>query len=340
MSQLLRFGAIFSPLSDIPYLGLLTGYAGWVNPVELSILIPVYNGEDFIGSTIDSVLEHSKGFNVECIVIDDGSNDNTPKIIQKYGQKIRAFHQLNMGESAAVNKGLELAHGEYAVVVSADDPVMTSDLFSGVVEFFDNNPAVVAWYPDWNVIDDSGATLKEMHLPEFDFEDLFARNIVLPGPGTWFRVKTALEIGGRRIRWRYVGDYDFWLRLSRYGELVHRPGQLAQWRKHLRSTSISERGPAMAQERVRVIEDFISEHKDTLDRKSKSLALAHANYLAARLGFFSSEVNSRRLFYKALSLDARVIKSINPYEAIFMLTFPFSKYLTDTLKKFLKKYVK
>ena len=310
-----------------------------MNYVDLSILIPVYNGEDFIGSTIDSVLKYSEGFNVECIVIDDGSSDSTPKLIQEYEQKIRTFRQSNMGESAAVNKGLELARGKYAVVVSADDPIMTSELFNGVVEFFEHNPNVVAWYPDWNVIDDSGVTLKAIRLPEYDFEDLFSRNIVLAGPGTWFRVKTALEIGGRRIRWKYVGDYDFWLRLSQHGELVHRPELLAQWRKHLRSTSISERGPAMAWERVRVVEDFISEYKNTLDRKSTSLALAHANYLAARLGFFSREVKSRKLFFNALKLDARVVKSVKPYEAIFMLAFPISKYLTDASKNLLKKYV-
>jgi glycosyltransferase involved in cell wall biosynthesis len=329
-----------SPLSENPYADLLTGYAGQVNSVELSILIPVYNGEDFIGPTIDSVLEYSEGFNVECIVIDDGSNDSTPILLQEYGQKIRTFHQSNMGESAAVNKGLELARGQYAVVVSADDPIMTSGLFTGVVKFFENNPKVVAWYPDWAVIDGSGNLLKAVRLPEFDFEDLFSRNIVLPGPGTWFRVQTALEIGGRRIRWKYVGDYDFWLRLSRYGRIEHRPELLAQWRKHLRSTSISERGPLMAWERVRVIEEFISEYQNTLDKKSTSLALAHANFLAARLGFFSSEVNSRKLFFKAIKLDARVLKSIKYYEAIFMLAFPFSKYLTDASKNFMKKYVK
>jgi glycosyltransferase involved in cell wall biosynthesis len=270
-------------------------------------------------------------------VIDDGSTDSTPILIQEYGQKIRVLHQSNMGESAAVNKGLELARGKYAVVVSADDPIMTSELFNGVVEFFENNPDVVAWYPDWKVIDHNSATLKEISLPEYDFEDLFSRNIVLPGPGTWFRLKTALEIGGRRIRWKYVGDYDFWLRLSRHGELVHRPYLLAQWRKHMRSTSISKRGPSMARERVQVIEEFISEYQNTLAKKSTSLALAHANYLAARLGFFSLEVNSRKLFFKALQLDIRVIKSVKPYEAIFMLAFPMSKHITDTSKKILKK---
>lgn len=310
-----------------------------MNSVELSILIPVYNGEDFIGSTLDSVLRYSEGFNVECIVIDDGSIDSTPILIQEYGQKIRTFHQSNLGESAAVNKGLELARGKYAVVVSADDPIITSELFNGVVEFFEYNPNVVAWYPDWKVIDDTGETLKVIRLPEFDFEDLFSRNIVLPGPGTWFRVKTALEIGGRQIRWKYVGDYDFWLRLSRCGELVHRPYLLAQWRKHMRSTSISERGPSMAWERVRVIEEFISEYQTTLDKRSSSLALAHANYLAARLGYFSPAVKSRKLFFNALKLDIRVINSVKPYEAIFMLTFPISKYIIDASKKLLKKYV-
>lgn len=301
--------------------------------VELSVVIPVYNGEDFIGSTIDSVLLHAVGFNVECVVVNDGSTDRTAEILSRFNGNIRVHYQENSGESAAVNKGLQLALGQYVAVVSADDPVLTPKLFEGVVEFFESNPNVVAWYPDWNVIDEKGRVIKNITLPEFDFRDLFSRNIVLPGPGTWIRKQSALEIGGRRSQWKYVGDYDFWLRLSQIGPLAHRHGVLGQWRKHARSTSISERGPQMANERISVIEDFISSNFGKLNPSDVTLARAHANYLAARLGFFSKSVNSRILFFRALKSDIRVAKSIKVYEMIFMVTFPLSKNLYDLLFK-------
>jgi glycosyltransferase involved in cell wall biosynthesis len=79
--------------------------------VELSVVVPVYNGEEFIGSTIKSILSNSKGFNVECIVIDDGSTDRTPEILAAFSGKVRMYRQDNAGESAAVNKGFQLVLG-------------------------------------------------------------------------------------------------------------------------------------------------------------------------------------------------------------------------------------
>lgn len=305
--------------------------------MELSVVIPVYNGEDFIRQTIESVLINSLDFQVECIVIDDGSTDQTPNILESYGNRIITIRQENAGEGAAVNKGLDVAKGSYAVVISADDPVLSSKLFEGVTTFFESHLNAVAWYPDWNIIDDHEQVLSTVLLPKYDFNDLFSRNKVLPGPGTWFRTQTALAINGRRIKWKYVGDYDFWLRLSMQGSLVHREGVLAQWRRHPRSTSISKRGFDMSQERIFVIEEFIEEFKSALHPRSISLARANANYLAAKLGFFSKDVNSRKLIMRALNQDLRVLLSAKPHELFFMFTFPASKILLDYLKKFHKK---
>ena len=301
--------------------------------VELSIIVPVYNGADFIQATIDSVLQYSKGFPCECIVIDDGSTDHTAQLLARYSGLIRVIHQVNGGEGNAVNRGIREALGKYILVVSADDPVLTDRLFAGVTDFFENNPEVVAWYPDWQIIDEFGFTLRTIKLPPYDFVDLFARNRVLPGPGTWFRKYEALSIGGRNTRWKYVGDYDFWLRLSQIGTLAHRNEVLAQWRHHARSTSIAQRGPSMAQERLNVIDDFIKDNLNNLDYKSITLARAHANYQAAKLGYFSRNVHSRQLFLSAFRNNRKVLFSSKIHEVVFMLAFPASKWIVDTLKR-------
>jgi len=295
----------------------------------LSVIIPVYNGGEFLQETINSVLENSDPSLVECLVIDDGSTDLTAQIIASFGDRIRPFRQENAGEGAAVNRGLREALGEYIVVVSADDPVLTHNLFLGVIDFFEANSSVVAWYPDWNIINSDGRIVKTIHLPPYDFKDLFSRNKVLPGPGTWFRKKNALAIKGRNVKWKYVGDYDFWLRISTQGLLEHRNEVVAQWRSHEGSTSISHRGSRMAQERIDVIEEFIRDSTESVSQNLISLARAHARYLAARLGFFSKEVNSRNLFLSAIQADPKVLLSIMPHEVLFMLTFPMSKNLLD-----------
>lgn len=303
--------------------------------IELSIIVPVYNGGNYLATTIESVLLHSQGYNVECIVVNDGSTDQTPEILKRFKNQVKVITQSNFGESAAVNRGLQEASGEGVMVVSADDPILTSQIFEGMQERLKHKQPVVAWYPDWNIIDDLGQTRKRISLPEYDFKDLFERNIVLPGPGTWFRRSAALEIGGRNSRWRYVGDFDFWLRLSLIGPFEHRPQVLAQWRRHSGSTSISERSLRMAEERIMVIEEFVANNEEKLSKFSISLARANAHYLAARLGYFSRDVQSRKLFFRAVWLDPRVVKVNRLHEITFMLTFPLSKKIVDQIKHIL-----
>lgn len=300
--------------------------------IDFSIIVPVYNGENFLATTIESVLLNSQGYHVECIVVNDGSTDQTATILKNFKNQVKVVTQENRGESAAVNRGLNEASGEGVMVVSADDPLLTSQIFDGMQWRFENEQNIVAWYPDWNIIDDLGRTKKRISLPDYDFKDLFERNIVLPGPGTWFRRSAALAIGGRNSRWRYVGDFDFWLRLSLIGEFEHRPQVLAQWRSHAGSTSISERGDRMAEERIAVIDEFISNNQKKLSEFSISLAKANAHYLAARLGYFSPDVHSRKLFFQAVRLNLNVIKPNRLHEILFMLTFPLSKKIIDKIR--------
>jgi glycosyltransferase involved in cell wall biosynthesis len=300
--------------------------------VSLSVVIPVYNGADYLAETIDSVLHFSEGLRVEIVVIDDGSTDETPEILRSYANRIHLLTQVNSGESSAVNSGLEKALGRFVVVISADDPVFSRELFLGVEEFFGNNPKAVAWFPDWRVIDGAGRVVKINELPEFSFRELFAWNHVLPGPGTWIRREAALKIRGRRVKWKYVGDFDFWLRLSLIGDLVHREGVIAQWRSHAKSTSVALRGLDMANERIAVIDEFVSEFRSEISEDLVSLARANSYYLAAKLGFFSKEVNSRKLFILALRSNPRFFLRAKIHECIFMLFFPVSKALVDLLR--------
>ncbi len=94
----------------------------------ISVIIPAYNSEAFIGGCIDSVLNNTYK-NKEIIVINDGSTDNTAKICDEYAEKysnIKVVHCENGGVSAARNKGLDMARGEYITFVDADD-MLTED---------------------------------------------------------------------------------------------------------------------------------------------------------------------------------------------------------------------
>jgi glycosyltransferase involved in cell wall biosynthesis len=86
----------------------------------ISIIIPTYNNASHIREAIDSALSQ-EGVEKEIIVIDDGSTDETPKVLTEYGDKIRVFRQENQGPCLARNKGLEIAKGEWIKFLDADD---------------------------------------------------------------------------------------------------------------------------------------------------------------------------------------------------------------------------
>jgi glycosyltransferase involved in cell wall biosynthesis len=298
---------------------------------KITIITTVFNGEDYLESTIESVLNCASEINFEYIVINDGSTDKTSNILNKYATEIKVINQENIGESASVTKGFKLANGELVMVLSADDPLFTREIFRNVFELFEKNENLVAVYPDWNLIDATGKILKKIQVPDYSDELLIGRFRTLPGPGVIIRKKAALTIGGRRSKWVYVGDYDFWLRLSRIGEIRHRPQVLAQWREHPNSTSVKRKNFAMASERIAVIEEFVEEFK--IDDKLKKMALGNAYYMAARLSYFDPKIPGRKWLMQALRYRIGIPEESKLSHLLFLIAFPISFKVTKLFRK-------
>lgn len=298
---------------------------------KITIITTVFNGEDYLESTIQSVLNCASGINFEYIVINDGSTDHTLEILNRYSSKIKIINQQNIGESASVTKGFELASADFVMVLSADDPLFTKKIFEDVFELFDKDENLVAVYPDWNLIDSEGKILKKIYVPDYSDELLIGRFRTLPGPGVIIRKKAALSVGGRRSKWVFVGDYDFWLRLSRIGELRHRPQILAQWREHPNSTSVKRKNLEMASERIAVITEFIEEFK--IQGKLRRMALGNAYYMAARLSYFDPKIPGRRWIMQAIKYRKGIPEESNLFHLFFLITFPVSFKLVKLFKK-------
>ena len=296
----------------------------------ITVITPVFNADQFIRETVESVLVATKNFNTEYIVIDDGSKDSTLEILQEFGSKIRLISQPNAGESSAVNTGLKNARGNFVLVVSADDPLFTPAIFEGVEDFFRSNPEVVAWYPDWQMIDHKGSVIKSISVEEYSEEKLLGWFLCLPGPGAIFRKTVAQEIGGRDPRWKFVGDYDFWLRLSQHGHLKKRPQTLAQWRLHDDSSSIAMRGKFMHDERIAVINHFLDHHK--VNKRIARMALANSYYRASLLAFYSTKIPGRRDILRAFWVRRGIPEAFKIHQFIFIFLLPLSKYLYKILQ--------
>ena len=297
----------------------------------VTVVTAVYNGADYIGETIESVLTCAEGLNFEYIVVDDGSTDSTLEILKSYGDSIKVFSHANCGESASVTKAFFLAQGKYLIVVSADDPLLTAELFDEVFDWFERDSNLVAVYPDWQMIDPNGAVIQTVLVPDYSDELLIGQCRTLPGPGVIFRRDSAVQLGGRNAKWVYVGDYDFWLRLSRLGEIRHRPKVLAQWRHHPNSTSVSKRGLGMAKERISVVEDFLSANH--VEKLIGRMALGHAYYTAARLSFFTREVPGKRYLFTAFRLRKGWVEEAQFRVIAFIILDPLSRFLITPLRR-------
>lgn len=296
---------------------------------DFSIITPVYNGEDFLRETLESVLKYCENYSFEYIVINDGSTDKTSEILNEFANRVLVISNTNQGEAKAVNEGLRLARGKYCLVVSADDPLLSEELFQEAGTIFERNSSVVVVYPDWNMIDKDSNVLSQVRTIEYSKQALIEQFVCIPGPGAIFRTSAANQIGGRNIMLKFGSDYDFWLRLSQIGDFKRIPKVLAQWRNHENSTSISNKGLEMAKERIFVIENFLTSFPQS--KSTTRSARAHSYYHAALLSYFSKEVPGAVWMFKAFLIRRGWIEKADPRIVLYCLFLPTSRYLLPLL---------
>lgn len=303
---------------------------------KLSVITAVYNGSKYIEETIESVLQNCSEIDFEYIVLNDGSTDNTLELLEKYKSKIRIINKENSGESDSISIGFREAVGDLLLVVSADDPLLSKKLFENVFIEFDQNLNLMAIYPDWQMINANGVVIKVINVPDYSDELLIGRCVTLPGPGVIFRKSAALKLNGRNSKWTYVGDYDFWLRLSRLGEIKHRAEVLAQWRHHPTSTSVSKRGLKMAKERIYVIEDFVN--NNLISKNLKNMALGNAYYMAARISYFDRNIPGKKYLFLAFKHRKGWVEEAKIHEIVYILLLPISRLMNPTVNFFFDKF--
>jgi len=246
----------------------------------VSIITPVYNREDFIEETILSVLGQDYP-NIEYIVIDDGSTDKSLEIIKKYKNKLIWKTQKNQGEAKTVNRGFKMAKGEFVSILSSDDTLMPNTV-SSIHDFFVNHPDIAIVYPDWRMIDSGSRKIKNVKTPNYSYLDMLRWHACFPGAGTFIKKEIIQKLKGRDPQFKYVGDYDFWLRAGLVGKFARIPKVLANYRVHDNSATVNLKGRQMAQEHIRVINKIYSLPKLSTDiKKIKNEALSSANFTAA-----------------------------------------------------------
>ena len=125
---------------------------------KISVVIPAFNCENYIGETIDSVLQQTlKAF--EIIVVDDGSTDGTAATLESFRSSIRYIYQSNKGPSAARNAGISYASGDYIAFLDNDD-VWLPDKLSRQVDALHYHPEAALIFSDAQWVRDDGTTAR------------------------------------------------------------------------------------------------------------------------------------------------------------------------------------
>lgn len=206
---------------------------------KVSVVIPVYNSEKFLVESIESVLNQTYK-NIEILTVDDGSTDNSSKILHRYDNKITTLSQKNQGLAATVNNAIEKVNGRWFKWLSPDDvlyPEAIKILVNEAKKLQDNTIV----YSNWDLVDENGQKLRSFFESNYNDLDVFEFNVRLLD-GQQINVNTTLiptllfskGCVMRQLDDPVAIDYDFFLRAGiLYGahfQLV--PKSLLKYRIH------------------------------------------------------------------------------------------------------------
>jgi glycosyltransferase involved in cell wall biosynthesis len=183
-------------------------------PPRVSVIIPTYNRSWCLSEAIDSVLSQTFR-DMELIVVDDGSTDETPALLSRYGDRLRCLRQANQGVSAARNNGFQAADGALIAFLDSDD-LWQPDKLTRQVAFFDRQPEAQICQTEETWIR-RGVRVNPRHRHRkpsgWIFEPSLALCLVSPS-AVMMRRELLEEMGGFDESLPACEDYDLWLRVS------------------------------------------------------------------------------------------------------------------------------
>jgi glycosyltransferase involved in cell wall biosynthesis len=210
---------------------------------RISIITPSKNQGQFIDQTIQSVL--MQGYpDLEYIVMDGGSSDNTIDILKKYSDRLTWVSEEDSGQANAINKGMKIATGEIVAYLNADDILLSRSLFK-VAEAFYNDPKAMWLTGQCRIIDEQGAEIRK---PITIYKNILLRMRGMPlllvtnyisQPSTFWRRELITMMGLLDEDFHYAMDYEYWLRFYAKYPPIFVPKYLAAFKIHQSSKTTS-----------------------------------------------------------------------------------------------------
>jgi glycosyltransferase involved in cell wall biosynthesis len=242
----------------------------------VSIVIPVYNGANYLSLGIRSALAQTYR-NIEIIVVNDGSDDNgaTARIARSYGHRIRYFEKRNGGVASALNLAIREARGQFISWLSHDD-LYTCDKLERQIAHLSEQPEPnhCVIYGDYAVFSNNGSSdtteVALSHTEPANFRYFITAQNVLHGC-TLLLPKSAFDKHGMFDEsLRTTQDYDFWFRIAEDFEFLHLPGVVVKSRLHKEQGTRKLRDVALA-EANNLLSRFVENLTDEQIRNGSSL---------------------------------------------------------------------
>ncbi|NRB37880.1 MAG: glycosyltransferase [Pseudomonadales bacterium] len=211
--------------------------------MKVSVITPVLNGEKFIRQTVDSIINQQGDFELEYIVRDGCSTDNTLAILAEYGNKITVISKKDGSPQEAINQGMKMATGDIKCWLNADDVYLDGTL-QAVVSAFKENPNKHWLYGRCDIIDENNQIIRK---PITLYKNLigyfYSRNILLcenyiNQPATFWKSQLWDKANQLNPKYKAAWDYELWMKMALESKAIPLRRTLSKFRRH--DESISE----------------------------------------------------------------------------------------------------
>jgi glycosyltransferase involved in cell wall biosynthesis len=211
---------------------------GMTSQPLVSIITPSFNQARYIEATIQSVLTQDYP-NIEYIIVDGGSTDETVEIIKKHEGRIAGWvSEKDKGQTDAINKGFSRANGQILAWLNSDDTYEPGAI-SAAVKYLREHPEVGMVYGDCNFINETGRVIGKFGSAQTDYRLLRQGYAHIPQQTMFLRADLWKQVGPLDPSFYFAMDYDLWTRLAARTQLKYVPQTWANFRLHTTGKTIA-----------------------------------------------------------------------------------------------------